>query len=136
MKIKVLSNEERRFCFEKYRHNDLFRHFYPILCEVERVVTGIDAISLWYHAEQVLQKLRSVIDYRDTEINFLFAEMARENDAKILATVMYLVFIRLANAAERGTERTSNDPICMAILKIYYNDVFFLKLYEISFRIR
>ena len=134
MKIKVLTNEERRICFGKYRNNDLFRHFYPILSEVERVVTGVDAISLWYNAEHVLQNLRSVVGYRDTEINFLFDEMARENDAKVLTTVMYLVFIRLANAAKTGSERTPNDSICMAILKLYIDDTLFRKLYELSFK--
>ena len=98
------------------------------------MVTGIDAISVWYNAGQVLQRLRSVMNHRDTEINFLIDEMERDNDAKVLTPVMFLVFIRLANAAETGTERISNDPICMAILKIHGNDKLFLKLMEMFFR--
>lgn len=134
MKIRILNSEERRTCFGLYRNNDLFRHFQPILSEVERQTTGVDAISLWHHAEQVLLKLRSVPSYRDAELDFLHAEMARENEAKALATVMFIVFIRLANAADTGNASTPNDPISIAILKIYHEDAFFLKLVEAFFR--
>lgn len=134
MKIMALNSEERRTCFGLYRNNDLFRHFMPILSEVERQFTGVDAISLWHHADRVLQKLRAVQSFRDTELDFLHAEMARENDAKALATVMFVVFIRLANAADTGTSSTPNDPISIAILKLYHEDAFFLKLVEAFFR--
>jgi len=134
MKIRILNSEERRTCFGLYRNNDLFRYFQPILSEVERQTTGVDAISLWHHAEQVLLKLRSVHSYRDAELDFLHAEMARENEAKALATVMFIVFIRLANTADTGTASTPNDPISIAILKIYHEDAFFLKLVKAFFK--
>lgn len=136
MKIRILNPDERRTCFGLYRNNDLFRHFLPLLSEVERRVTGVDAISLWYHAEQVLQKLRSAHGYRDTEMDFLHAEMAKENDGRQLTALMFIVFIRLANAAETGTSATPNDPVCIAILKLYHDDAFFLKLVEAFFRNR
>ena len=134
MKIRILNPDERRTCFGLYRNNDLFRHFMPILSEVERRVTGVDAISLWYHAEQVLQKLRSAHGYRDTEMDFLHAEMTKENDERQLTALMFIVFIRLANAAETGTSPTLNDPICIAILRLYHEDAFFLKLVEAFFK--
>ena len=134
MKIRILNSEERRTCFGLYRNNDLFRHFMPLLSEVERRVTGVDAISLWYHAEQVLQKLRSAHGYRDTEMDFIHAEMAKENDGRQLTALMFIVFIRLANAAETGTSATPNDPVCIAILKLYHEDAFFLKLVEAFFK--
>lgn len=134
MKIRILNPEERRTCFDLYRNNDLFRHFQPILSEVERRAGGVDAVSLWHNAEQVLLKLRSVHSFRDAELDFLHAEMARENEAKVLATVMFVVFIRLANAADTGTASTPNDSISIAILKLYHDDAFFLKLVEAFFR--
>jgi hypothetical protein len=134
MKIRILTPEERNTCYGHYRNNDLFRHFLPILNEIGRHVTGVDAISLWFNAEQVLQRLRSAIGFRDTEMDFLHAEMAGENDGKTLTTLMFVVFIRLANAAENGHATTANDSICMAILRLYGNDALFLKLKEAFFR--
>ena len=45
MKIRILTPEERNTCYGHYRNNDLFRHFLPILNEIGRHVTGVDALA-------------------------------------------------------------------------------------------
>ena len=68
--IKILTSEKRRTCHNLFRKNDLFRHWHPILSDIEGI-TGIDATSVWYNADVILRNLRACIEYRDDEMNFI-----------------------------------------------------------------
>lgn len=136
MDIKVLSDEERRKCHAYFRTNDLFRHWMPILSEIEGNIMGMDAISIWYNADVVLRHLRSVTEYRDEELNFIHSEISRGNTKEVVSTIMAVVLTRLINATEEGHEEEDipNDLICNAILKKHYEDVFFSKIMNVFFK--
>ena len=136
MEIKILNDEERRNCHHLFRNNDLFRHWHPILSEIERELTKMDAISIWYNADVVLRHLRSVTEYRDEELNFIHSEISRGNTKEVVSTIMAVVLTRLINATEEGHEEEDipNDLICNAILKKHYEDVFFNKVMNVFFK--
>lgn len=127
MRIKKLTDEERRSCHGRYRRNDLFRHWMPILAGMEKSVTHMDAVSLWYNACEVLRLLRAEEEFRDEQLVFIHSEMARTADPACLACVMAVVITCLMNATPEGreTERLPNDAICIAIRTLYDPDPLF-----------
>lgn len=136
MEIKKLNDEERRNCHQLFRNNDLFRHWHPILSEIERNFTEMDAISVWYNADVVLKHLRSVTEFRDEELNFIHSEISRNNTKEVVSTIMAVVLTRLINATEEEHEEEDmpNDLICNAILKNHLEDVFFDKMMNVFFK--
>lgn len=136
MKIKILNDEERRNCHHLFRNNDLFRHWHPILSEIERNFTKMDAISVWYNADVVLRHLRSVTEFRDEKLIFIHSEISRNNTKEVVSTIMAVVLTRLINATEEGHEEEDipNDLICNAILKNHLEDVFFDKMMNVFFK--
>lgn len=136
MEIKKLNDEERRNCHQLFRNNDLFRHWHPILSEIERNFTEMDAISVWYNADVVLRHLRSVTEFRDEELNFIHSEISRNNTKEVVSTIMAVVLTRLINATEEEHEEEDmpNDLICNAILKNHLEDVFFDKMMNVFFK--
>ena len=134
--MKILTDEERSSCHSQFRKNDLFRHWMPILSELENNVTHLDAISLWYNANEVLQKIRTEERYRDEMIVFIHSEMARKDNAPCLTCIMAIVITCLMNAAEEGHEEEDipNDAICIAIMRIYKKDKLFDALITEFFR--
>lgn len=138
MQIKRLTDEERRTCHGLFRRNDLFRHWIPILSEIEKDVTHTDAISLWYNANEVLRLLRAEAAFRDEQIVFIHSEMARSGGGHCLTCIMAIVLTCLMNAAEEGHEEEDmpNDAVCIAIMRIYEGDKLFDALLEEFFRRR
>lgn len=136
MEIKTLNDEERRNCHQLFRNNDLFRHWHPILSEIEQKFTKMDAISVWHNADVVLRRLRSVTEFRDEELNFIHSEISRNNAKEVVSTIMAVVLTRLMNATEEGHEEEDmpNDLICNAILKKHYEDTFFDKIMTVFFK--
>ena len=135
MEIKRLGEEERRTCHNHFRKNDLFRHWHPILSEVESV-TDADAVSVWYNADVVLKNLRACVEYRDEELNFIHSEIDRKQKKEFVSVMMAVVLTRLMNATEEGHEDEDipNDVICNAILKKHHDDVFFDRIMRVFFR--
>lgn len=132
MGIKILNDEERRTCHNYFRKNDLFRHWHPILSEIENI-TDMDAISVWYNADMILKNLRACTEYRDEELNFIHSEIARKQKKELVSAIMAVVLTRLMNATEEGheDENIPNDVICNAILKKHFEDVFFGKIMNV-----
>lgn len=133
--IKILTNEERRTCHNLFRKNDLFRHWHPILSDIEGI-TGIDATSVWYNADVILRNLRACIEYRDDEMNFIHSEFEREHKKEAVSAIMAVVLTRLMNATEEGheEERIANDVICNALLKLHCEDTFFDRIMNVFFK--
>lgn len=127
-----LSEEERASFRDYYRNNDLFRHWSPILCHLEREYGCRDAISLWACSEQCLNRLKQVSQYRETEIDYILRELLQECDVMTTVTVMCVVLIRLMNAVEKGheDETFSNEPICTAIMSILMNSRAYKPIYD------
>lgn len=120
---KKLKEEDIETLRNHYRNNDLFRHWSPILCDIERVYGESDAISLWKCSDECLSHLRSISQYRETEIDYLFRILLREGNETIAVTVMCIVLIRLMNAVEKEKENEffDNEPMCIAIMRILNN---------------
>lgn len=120
--FRTLNEEEQTSFRDRYRNNDLFRHWSPILCQLERS-GGRDAISLWACAEQCLYRLRQVPLYRETEIDYILKQLLQETDLTTAVTVMCVVLIHLMNAVEKGHEDEpfDNEPMCVAIISIMEN---------------
>ena len=118
--FQTLNEEEMLLLRGRYSNNDLFRHWSPVLCEMERAYGCRDAISLWACAEQCLNRLRSVSRHRETEIDYILRELLKETDVTTAVTVMFIVLIRLMNAVKVGQEDAffDNEPMCIAIMRI------------------
>ena len=132
--IKQLTKEEQDSLHLRYRNNELFRHWSPLLCRMEWEMQELDPITLWYEAEKVIQNLRNEEDNRDEMINYVFRGLLKDfmsvkdefgNDrirttaqAECSAvTVMAIVLTQLMNAVEKGHEEEDfdNQPMCVAI---------------------
>lgn len=136
MQIKKLTDEERKSYHSHFRKNDLFRHWIPILSDLEKDITHMDAISLWYNANEVLQQLRVETDFRDEQIVYIHSEMARNDNGPCLTSIMAIVTTCLMNATEEGHEEENipNDAICIAIRRLYEKDRLFEALIAEFFR--
>ena len=130
--FRTLNEEELTSYRNYYRDNDLFRHWSPILCQLERECGGRDAISLWACSEQCLNRLRRVPLYRETEIDYILRELLQETDVVTAVTVMCVVLIRLINAVEKGheDETFNNEPMCIAIMSILMNNLTYKPVFD------
>ena len=132
--IKQLSQEEQDSLHLRYRNNELFRHWSPLLCRMEWEMQELDPITLWYEAEKVILKLRNEKENREEMIQFVFRGLLKEfksikddfgndrirTDAQAecsAVTVMAIVLTLLMNAVEKGHEEENfdNQPMCVAI---------------------
>ena len=132
--IKQLSKEEQDSLHLRYRNNELFRHWSPLLCRMEWQMQELDPITLWYEAEKVILKLRNEKDNRDEMIQYAFRGLMKDfrsiedeygekrirsiEQAECSAvTVMAIVLTQLMNAVEKGHEDEvfANQPMCVAI---------------------
>lgn len=128
MNIVKLDVKERWTHHNRYRENDLFRHWERVFYECEQY-TEIDATSLWKHALSVLQMLKDTPSYREEMVGFLMNEMERVNPIRQVEAVMAIVLTQLANAPEEGHthEPQANDTMCISILLRYGDEDGFLR---------
>lgn len=132
--IKQLSVEEQDSLHLRYRNNEIFRHWSPLLCRMEWEMQELDPITLWYEAEKTILRLRNEKENRGELIQYIFRGLLQEfktikdeygNDrirtnpqAECSAvTVMAIVLTQLMNAVEKGHEEEDfdNQPMCVAI---------------------
>lgn len=132
--IKQLSKEEQESLHLRYRNNEIFRHWSPLLCRMEWQMQELDPITLWYETEKVILKLRNEKENREEMIQYAFGSLLKEfmsvkdeygNDrlrttaqAECSAvTVMAIVLTLLMNSVEKGHEDEvfANQPMCVAI---------------------
>ena len=76
--IKQLTAEEQESLHLRYRNNELFRHWSPLLCRMEWQMQELDPITLWYEAEKVILKLRNENDNRGEMIQYIFGGLLKE----------------------------------------------------------
>jgi len=130
--FEKLKEEDLATFRDRYRGNDLFCQWSPILCQMERQAGGQDAISLWACSEQCLQRLRQISENRETEIDYILRELLRETDVTTAVSIMCIVLTRLMNAVEKGNEDETfdNEPMCIAIMSIMQNSPEYRPIYD------
>ncbi len=149
--IKLLSETEQKRIHHRYRNNDLFRQWSGILCQLEREAGEMDAVSLWYHAERYLQRLRNLQQYRDEEIPYIYndlftqcsifakgtEEISRNKDEaqRTAITIMCVILTSLMNAVEKGYENEdfNNKPMCVAIVRLLQENRYYTMLMNAFF---
>ena len=150
---RQLNSEERQQLHHRYRKNDLFRHWSPILCQLEWEQQELDVNTIWWESEKLLQQLRQEQEARDEMIPYLFKSLIVElktieydgkatlirtdEQAELSAvTVMCVLMTRLMNAVEEGHEEEDfeNLPMCVAIANILRNHPHFQLLNERFFK--
>ncbi|MCK8622821.1 hypothetical protein [Prevotella sp. E13-27] len=150
--VKILTTEEQRSLHHRYKQNDLYRQWAPILALLQRKNGEMDAATIWFLAEKQVVRLREELSYREQEISPIFNELIEDcrmltaKDSKVIQrsdaeaqrsaiTVMCVVLTMLMNAVEKGHEEESfdNEPMCMAIMDILAENVFFQQLMNLFF---
>lgn len=132
--IKQLSAEEQERLHHRYRNNEIFRHWSPLLYRMEWEMQELDLITLWSVVESVLRQLRNEKENREEMIQFIFRQLLKDfrtvedefGDRKLrtaeqaecsAVTVMSIVLTLLMNAVENGHEDEDfdNQPMCVAL---------------------
>lgn len=132
--IKQLSAEEQESLHRRYRNNDIFRHWSPLLCRMEWEMQELDLVTLWSEVENSLNELRTEKEHREEMIQYIFGRLMKDfrtvqdefgekhirtvEQAECSAvTVMCIVLTMLMNAVENGHEEEAfaNQPMCVAI---------------------
>ncbi len=139
--IHQLSRDEQDRLHHRYRNSDLFRHWSPLLHQLEFEQNEVDVLTLWYQMELVLDKLRRTDENRDEMIPYLFIKLREdfktlqlESGATVArtdilaelsaVTVMCVMMTQLLNAVQPGHEEEvdyDNFPICVAITNLLRN---------------
>lgn len=146
--MKILTPDEQRTLHHRYKQNDLYRQWLPILAMLQRRYGEADAQTLWHVAELQIIRLRSEQMFREQEISPIYNELlidclkfdrvtrTKEQAKRTAATVMCITLIMLMNAVEKGHEDVSfdNEPMCMAIMNILSEDAFFQNLMNLFFK--
>lgn len=148
--MKLLTSEEQQTLHHRYRHNDLYRQWAPILASLQRDYDEADAQTLWHIAEQQIGRLRDEQSFREQEISLIYNDLlseglkfdeiprSKEQARRTVSTVMCIMLSMLMNAVEKGHEHEcfDNEPICMAILDILSANSFFQGLMNLFFKRR
>lgn len=146
--MKLLTKDEQRTLHHRYKLNDLYRQWSPILSMLQRKYDEVDMVTLWYVVEQQIVRLRGEQSFREQEIAPIYSDLltdcltiggdtrTKEQSQQTAATVMCVVLTMLINAVEKGHEDESfdNEPMCLAILDIFINDAFFQGLINLFFK--
>jgi hypothetical protein len=125
--MKILTPEEQHTLHHRYKQNDLYRQWMPILAMLQRNYGVADAQTLWHEAECVIVRLREEQTFREQEIAPIYNALLAETSHSTATTVMCIIMTMLINAVDRGHEDEyfDNEPMCMAIADIFLNDTFF-----------
>lgn len=146
--MKLLTADEQRTLHHRYKMNDLYRQWSPILATLQRKYGEADAQTLWHVAEQQIVRLRSEQTFREQEIapiynelladcqKFDTADRSEKQACRTASTVMCIVLTMLMNAVEKGQEEETfgNEPMCMAILDVLLTDSYFQGLMDLFFK--
>ena len=150
--VKIFTIEEQRSLHHRYKQSDLYRQWSPILAMLQRKYGEMNAATVWFLAEKQVVRLREEPSFREQEISPIFNELIEDcktftaNESKAMLrsdaeaqrsaiTVMCVVLTMLMNAVEKGHEEESfaNEPMCMAIMDILTENVYFQQLMNVFF---
>lgn len=146
--MELLTKDEQHTLHHRYKQNDLYRQWSPILSMLQRKYDEADVETLWYVAEQQIIRLRGEQSFREQEIAPIYSELltdcqkfdgtsrTKEQARKTATTVMCVMLTMLMNAVEKGheDESFSNEPMCLAIIDILIDDAFFQGLMTLFFK--
>lgn len=146
--MELLSKDEQHTLHHRYKQNDLYRQWSPILSMLQRKYDEADVETLWYVAEQQIIRLRGEQSFREQEIAPIYSDLltdcqkfdgtsrTKEQARKTATTVMCVMLTMLMNAVEKGHEDESfnNEPMCLAIIDTLINDAFFQRLMTLFFK--
>jgi len=151
--IEELPREEQDRLHHRYRNSDLFRHWSPLLCQLEWELEELDMTSVWWHTERQIETLRQTQHDRDEMIAYLFKQMREDfKSIKLLngttlvrtddqaeqsaVTVMCVLMTQLMNAVEPEHEEEDfdNRPMCVAIANLLRNHPHFIMLMDRFFK--
>lgn len=146
--MKLLTESEQQTLRHRYKLNDLFRQWSPILGMLQWKHEEADAQSLWHVAEKMIVRLRGEQTFREQEIapiyNELLADCSKFDEAtrtkeqaqRTATTIMCILLTMLMNAVEKGQEDETfdNEPMCMAVLDIFSKDTYFQSLMNLFFK--
>lgn len=149
--FKLLSETDKKQFHHYYRNSDLFRQWSGILCQLEREIGEMDAVSLWFLAERNLQRLRNLQQYRDEDIPYIYNELidicrvfvrgtetierTQDEAERSAITVMCVILTSLMNAVEKGHEDEDfdNKAMCVAIARLLQENKYFNMLMDTFF---
>lgn len=145
--MKLLTLTEQHTLHHRYKLNDLYRQWSPILAFLQRKYNEADAQSLWHVAEQQIVRLRSELAFREQEIAPIYNELlidcqkfgeahrSKEQAQHSATTIMCIMLTMLMNSVEKGHEDETfdNEPMCMAVLDIFSKDAYFQNLMNFFF---
>lgn len=146
--MKLLTSDEQQLLHHRYKRNDLYRQWSPILGRLQRDYVEADPHTLWHQAELLIVRLRGEQAFREQEISPIFNELLAdcrmlgaesrnaEQARQTATTVMCIVLTMLMNAVEKGHEEENfdNEPMCIAIMDILSEDKFFQWLMQLFFK--
>lgn len=145
--MKLLTKDEQHTLHHRYKLNDLYRQWSPILSMLQRKHDEADAETLWYVAEQQIVRLRGELSFREQKIAPIYSDLLADclffdgaprtkvQAQQTATTVMCIVLTMLMNAVEKGQEDESfdNEPMCLAIIDTLMNDTFFQGMMNLFF---
>ena len=149
--MKLLTADEQQSLHHRYRNSDLFRQWSGILCQLEREAGEMDAVSVWFHAERCLVRLREIQRYRDEEIPYILNDLLRdcmtftkdgnavsrskEAAERSAVTIMCVMLTSLMNAAEKDHENEDfdNKAMCVAIDRQLQRNTYYVMLMNAFF---
>jgi len=145
--MNLLTQDDQHMLHLRYRQNDLYRHWTPILAQLHRDYGEADPQSLWFAAERQIERLRNVSEYREQEIGLIYEDLlgdcrhfdnisrTEEEAQRSAITLMAILLTMLLNAIQPGHEDEpfANQPICVAIMDIVKDDPYYKKLIDTFF---
>ena len=146
--MKLLTTEEQDKLRHKYKNNDLYRQWAPILSKLQSKNAEADVVTLWYVAQRQIVHLRNEESFREQEIAPIFANLVKESldfngvsrseeqARRTATTVMCIMLTMLMNAVEKGHEDEyfDNEPMCLAIFDLFLDNTFFKSLMDLFFK--
>ena len=149
--VQFLTTEEQHNLHHRYKMDDLYRQWSPILAMLQRDFDEIETVTLWTVAENQITRLRYENSFCEQEIAILFNDLLTECKCLSLknnkvertdiqarhsaTTIMCVILTKLMNTVEKGHEEEyfDNEPICMAIMDILAQDEYFQRLMKLFF---
>ncbi len=131
---KSLTTEEQQCLHHRYKQNDLYRQWLPILTMLHRDVGVLEPTLMWALAERQIARLRKEETFREHEIAPIYTELLDHcGERRSADTVMCIMLTMLMNAVEKGheDEHFDNEPMCIAILDIMGSDPYHIKVMEL-----
>ena len=127
----------------RYRGDDLFRIWVPVLCLQEQQHAELNAVEVWSEAEEICRQLADISEHRDTEAEFLLTRLTdrhtawqqaegsgvtlrgKEPGLRTALLILTVLFTQLADAspdtAPDAADRNPHRALCRVLARILTN---------------